>query len=1440
MKSPNPLRALPSIEILEARIAPATISIVGGVATYTAAPGETNTINFRIETNGFYQLSGGPNITLGSGAAGIVSGTMPGTVVFHPNDVVGIVFNLGDMNDLLNVQGLADPLTVNGEGGDDRFTTNSFSGAITLSANGGPIYVETESVSLSASSPTPITNATSVTFKTNNFETAGTITATSISILSATAGREYDLGTENASRISITAAEASKLVAGTIRIGDATSGAIFSDDALNFGSATLLLTAGGNTGITQSGAGAMTTALLGIQSSGSVTMNGANNVARLAANLTGSGASLAFTDANGFQIGDVGGISGLITASTGSVTLNAGNVQQTVDARIQTNSLVLQGAGPFLLENATNDVAGISANIFGSLAYTDATALATFGPVATGGGSISLVADSMNLAHSINAGTANVTLAPLTSSTAINLGGADAANVLGLTDAELGFITASTLRIGVPEGVVAENPLTVSAAIAPAGVSTLELNVATATASGAGAITVPSLSLLTQGAITLGGANDVDTLIFASGTVTGNSTFADADGFTLGHPFNVAGTQIVTFDVGTATVSLPGSMYFIASIEGATVGTGYDQVVVNGTVNIAGSTLSINSGPSVPAGREFVIIANDGTDAVTGTFDGLDEGDTIPGFSPAATITYQGGDGNDVAIITADPLVPGVGAKGKSLFFTDVDGDEVTITASKGTFTGSEISGVQIGANGESRFEKLTLGAGFAGANITITAKPGQFGGNGFVNLGFLDATGVDLGAVSIAGDLARLAAGTVGGDAKVPALKSLAVQSIGLLGNSTLAVADQNFVGIQLQGALPKLTIKDDLRGVFEINGATDGKLGTATIGGSIVGSGVNFAEAGIGLLKVVGDIRAVGGVLNIRTDGQLGGVTVDGGIVGQSNGGLITIAGFGQLIAPTKGVDLAIGAIIVKGSAEHLTIAAGSTGSLNADASIGAITVGGDWIAGSVVAGIGAGFDSHIGTDDDGLFAGRDNANIKSTIGSFTIKGQAFGTATATDMFGVVAEQIGKAKVGTRTYAFTKTGSEAFFAAPTVGGAGAGNPAFDFIIRELGSTTPAVAIGGSNLIISTNQKTATFTDVDGDLVTVKRSAGEFVIGDFTLVSGPGGGGLLSSLVVAPTFDGKAFNLSITAKVGPGGGNGFVNVGKIDADDVDLGNVVIGGELQDLDVGDINATKPGLASLTVHSLGAVGGTSPNGDEINSAHGIGKITVKTDVRNFHIFANRSNTGNLGSLTVGGSMHTSEVQAAADIGTIKIGGSFLGTERIQANNRIGTITVGGDFAGGGTIEAFAISSNTAKGSDIALKSFTVGGSVEKTTIILGRNNNTDASIGTISVGRAWLASSVLSGVEAGGDTLIGTSDDRKVTQGGPTDEPTRFSTIASILIKGQALGTAAAGDSFGIVAEQIGKAQIGTRKFVFDKGERDAADAFAAAPTGDFFIREATL
>ncbi|MEQ1862430.1 MAG: hypothetical protein ABMA13_21130 [Chthoniobacteraceae bacterium] len=64
--------------------------------------------------------------------------------------------------------------------------------------------------------------------------------------------------------------------------------------------------------------------------------------------------------------------------------------------------------------------------------------------------------------------------------------------------------------------------------------------------------------------------------------------------------------------------------------------------------------------------------------------------------------------------------------------------------------------------------------------------------------------------------------------------------------------------------------------------------------------------------------------------------------------------------------------------------------------------------------------------------------------------MKGQALGTSGAGDMFGIVAERIGKAKVGARTFAFTKGATpEAFFAAPT--GPGATGLASDFFIREI-----------------------------------------------------------------------------------------------------------------------------------------------------------------------------------------------------------------------------------------------------------------------------------------------------------------------------------------------------------------------------------------------------
>jgi hypothetical protein len=91
-------------------------------------------------------------------------------------------------------------------------------------------------------------------------------------------------------------------------------------------------------------------------------------------------------------------------------------------------------------------------------------------------------------------------------------------------------------------------------------------------------------------------------------------------------------------------------------IDGATVCTQYDQTDVTGTVNLSDGTLNIlklASYDPTAAGATFIIINNDSTDAVTGTFAGLVEGAKTTVDGVEYTISYIGGDGNDVTLTVA-------------------------------------------------------------------------------------------------------------------------------------------------------------------------------------------------------------------------------------------------------------------------------------------------------------------------------------------------------------------------------------------------------------------------------------------------------------------------------------------------------------------------------------------------------------------------------------------------------------------------------------------------------------------------------------------------------------------------------------------------------------------------------------------------------------------
>lgn len=97
---------------------------------------------------------------------------------------------------------------------------------------------------------------------------------------------------------------------------------------------------------------------------------------------------------------------------------------------------------------------------------------------------------------------------------------------------------------------------------------------------------------------------------------------------------------------------------FTAELGGTTACSGYDQSIVNGAVDVTGGTLSAqlynNFKPA--AGQKYTIISNDGSDAVTGTFEGLAQGATFTVNGYTLSVSYTGGDGNDVQLtVTAVP-----------------------------------------------------------------------------------------------------------------------------------------------------------------------------------------------------------------------------------------------------------------------------------------------------------------------------------------------------------------------------------------------------------------------------------------------------------------------------------------------------------------------------------------------------------------------------------------------------------------------------------------------------------------------------------------------------------------------------------------------------------------------------------------------------------------
>ena len=95
--------------------------------------------------------------------------------------------------------------------------------------------------------------------------------------------------------------------------------------------------------------------------------------------------------------------------------------------------------------------------------------------------------------------------------------------------------------------------------------------------------------------------------------------------------------------LGSGSVTMNPTTTFAVEVNG----NQHDQLIVSGTVTLGNAILSVTGlPPTVP----IVIIDNDLTDAVVGTFAGLPQGAAVLLGGVTLTISYTGGDGNDVVL----------------------------------------------------------------------------------------------------------------------------------------------------------------------------------------------------------------------------------------------------------------------------------------------------------------------------------------------------------------------------------------------------------------------------------------------------------------------------------------------------------------------------------------------------------------------------------------------------------------------------------------------------------------------------------------------------------------------------------------------------------------------------------------------------------------------
>jgi hypothetical protein len=624
----------------------------------------------------------------------------------------------------------------------------------------------------------------------------------------------------------------------------------------------------------------------------------------------------------------------------------------------------------------------------------------------------------------------------------------------------------------------------------------------------------------------------------------------------------------------------------------------------------------------------------------------------------------------------------------KSATWTDVDGDKVTLKITRGALSDTLFDDDQSPTTGL-LVRKLDLtDLSFTGASVTLSAvRDPLLGGDNTVNLGFLDAAGHALGAVTIAGDLGRMDAGDSTNPTK--ALTSLTVLSMGMLDGASLPAGVTQTS--ELAGKVGAVKVRGSVHGIlFNVTGGDLGSIDSLSIGGSLIGT--DDADSG-----------------RFSTSGKIGAIKVKGSILGGSGQHSGSIEAGGAI------ASLSIGGSLLGGSSD--TPSTDGTGVVRTDATMGAVTIGGSLhggtqqdsglissgshmgavkIGGGIIGGSG-------GTTSGAILVGGNVASIsvKGDVlggaaldsGIIRIDGKAGAVSLTGALTGGAGAGSGSIQLGTDA---TDTAASLSIGRDVTGGAGAGSGAIEVQGKianlKIGGTLHGGTGVGSGLVSLVSGATSVTiggdveggTAVDSGRITAGGPIGSLTIGG-NLLGGTadGAGAVVSSaaigkLSIAGSVLGGDLTDTATADLV---GSGLIQAGRISS--LNIGGAVVVGE-------NFNATHQLVNNAAIRVQNDIGTLTIKGAIEGTEETAAVITARGQAS---LAQNQLTDVAFGKINIGGSVRHAEILGGYDTTA-----DFTAAEA-NPNAQIGEVSVAGDWIASDLVAGVKWNENFGDGTDV---------------------------------------------------------------------------------------------------------------------------------------------